>query len=268
MKQIPVLFALMIYGMAVVAGPAQETQQVASGEETVENQVVTREISYSAGGQNLIGYLAYDPAADGPRPGILVVHEWLGLNEYAKKRAEDLAREGYVAFALDMYGDGIVVDPSEARTYSQSVGSDFPLIRQRFDAALAVLKDQDGVDPDRIAAIGYCFGGGIVLNMARMGTDIAGVVSFHGSINTGLNAGPGDVSTKILAIQGDGDPVAPEARREAFRQEMAAAGADYELIVYENVAAHNFTNPDGSTYFPEEAERAWQTMLEFFNQVF
>jgi dienelactone hydrolase len=231
-------------------------------------EITTKRVSYEADGQTLIGYLAYDPSAEESRPGVIVVHEWLGLNEYAMKRAVDLAKEGYVAFAADMYGGGTVVEPSEARNMAGSVAGDFPLIRSRFDAALEVLTAQDSVDSSKIAAIGYCFGGGIVLNMARMGTLIDGVVSFHGSINTGLDAGIGDVKTRILAIQGEGDPAAPAERRRAFIEEMNAAGADYELIVYEGVNAHNFTNPDGSSYYPEEADRAWKTMLGFFGELF
>ena len=232
------------------------------------DSIVTRDVPYTVNGQNLVGYMAYDSSIRGPRPGVLVVHEWRGINAYAKKRAVDLAKEGYVAFAVDMYGDGKEIPMSEARSMSGKIGSDFPLIEDRFNAALDIIKSSDMTESDKIAAIGYCFGGGIVLNMARMGTDIDGVVSFHGSINTGLTAEPGDVRTKILAIQGDGDPVAPAERREAFRMEMDNAGADYSLTVYDGVDAHNFTNPEGNSYYENEAMMAWDEMLEFFNDIF
>jgi dienelactone hydrolase len=229
--------------------------------------IIVREIVYEAQGQKLIGYLAMPENAQNV-PGILVVHEWTGLNAYAKKRAEDLAKEGFAAFALDMYGHGMEVSVSEARNMSRKVGSDFPLIQVRFNAALEVLKSEDGVDQDKIAAIGYCFGGGIVLNMARMGTDISGVVSFHGSLNTGLNAEPGDIQTSVLAIQGDQDPVAPLSAQNAFRDEMENGAVDFEYIIYPNVQAHNFTNPAGNSYFEKEAEMAWKSMLQFFERIF
>ncbi len=235
-----------------------------SGQDTI----VTETISYRAGSTELVGYLAYDSSIKGKRPGIVVVHEWTGINDYARFRARELAKEGYVAFAADMYGGGREVPFSEARSMSGKVGSDFPLIRERFNAALAVLKGQGSVDTSRVGAIGYCFGGGIVLNMARMGTDIQGVVGFHSSINTGLDAGPGDVKTKLLVIQGAGDPAAPEAKQRAFRSEMDSAGADYRYIIYPGVNAHNFTNPEGQSYHPEEAEKAWQEMLGFFEGLF
>jgi dienelactone hydrolase len=228
----------------------------------------TESITYTVDGQKLIGYLAYDKSMTTTRPGILVVHEWRGINDYAKKRAVDLAMEGYVAFALDMYGDGKEIPQSEARAMSGAIGSDFPLIEKRFNAALNILKEADFVDSNKIAAIGYCFGGGIVLNMARMGTDIDGVVGFHSSINTGLTAKKGDIKTKILAMQGDMDPAAPKEKRDVFVQEMKDSGADFSYIIYENVPAHNFTNPEGSTYYEEEANRAWASMLEFFDTIF
>lgn len=238
-----------------------------SAENGIEN-IHTEYITYVVDGQTLVGYLAYDRSVSGTRPGILVVHEWLGINDYAKKRAVDLAKEGYVAFALDMYGDGKEVPMSEARNMSRRVGSDFPLIESRFNGALHILKSNRFVDQSKTGAIGYCFGGGIVLNMARMGTEVNGVVGFHSSINTGLTAGKGDIKTKVLAIQGDGDPAAPPEKQNAFRREMNESGADYEYIIYENVNAHNFTNPEGRSYYEDEATQAWESMLEFFDSVF
>lgn len=249
-------FALLC-GLAVTAVPAFSSS----------SSIVTEVIEYSAGGQRLVGYLAYDSSITTPRPGVLVVHEWTGLNSYAKKRAEDLAKEGYVAFALDMYGDGKEIPASEASAMSRKIGTDFALIPVRFNAAVEVLKKSPRVNPAKIAAIGYCFGGGIVLNMARLGTPLAGVVGFHSSINTGLTAKPGDVKTKLLVIQGDGDPAANPAAQAAFQAEMKAAGADFEHIIYPNLAVHNFTNPEGPGYAPHEAEMAWNSMLGFFKKV-
>jgi dienelactone hydrolase len=232
------------------------------------SNIRTESISYTVDGQNLVGFLAYDASSTATRPGVIVVHEWRGLNDYAKKRAMDLAEEGYVAFALDMYGDGKEIPMSEARNMSGKIGTDFPLIENRFNAALAVLRRARYVDAENIAAIGYCFGGGVVLNMARMGTDINGVVSFHASINTGLTAQKGDVNTRILAIQGDGDPAAPEEKQKAFIEEMKESEADFSYIVFGNLPAHNFTNPNGRSYYETEANLAWAAMLTFFDSIF
>ena len=233
-----------------------------------ESVIYTEEISYTVDGQNLVGLLAYDESVTEMRPGILVVHEWRGINDYAKKRAVDLAKEGYVAFALDMYGDGKEIPQEEARMMSGKIGTDYQLVEKRFNAALDILKGVEITDQDRLGAIGYCFGGGIVLNMARMGTDINGVVGFHSSINTGLTAMKGDIKTKILAIQGDQDPAAPREKQEAFVKEMTEAGADFSYIVYGNLPAHNFTNPAGSSYYEDEANMAWASMLVFFDSIF
>ena len=242
--------------------------QVTGFAQSLEKDILTKEVRYKVGQEEFVGLLAYDKALKSPVPGVLVVHEWLGINDYAKKRAVDLAKEGYVAFAVDMYGGGKEFPVTEARTVSGKVGAVFPLIKARFNGALEELKKEGLVDSKKIAAIGYCFGGGIVLNMARMGTDLAGVVSFHGSVNTGLTARKGDILTKILAFQGDGDPAAPLPRRESLNKEMAEAGASFEYIIYPGVAAHNFTNSAGSTYYPKEAELAWQSMLGFFRKIF
>ena len=252
-------YAVMIT-MLMVAG--------AFGWSQMNEGIVTTDIPYTVNGDSFVGYLAYDSSQSGPRPGVIVVHEWLGINEYAKQRARDLAREGYVAFALDMYGEGREIPMSEARSMSRAVGSDFPAIEDRFNAALEILKSNEMVLEDSLAAIGYCFGGGIVLNMARMGTDIDGVVSFHGSLNTGLTAARGDIRTRVLAIQGDQDPAAPPERQNAFREEMDNSGAEYDYIIYDDVAAHNFTNPKGSSYYEKEAAMAWASMLEFFEEIF
>ena len=232
------------------------------------HNIYTESVTYHVEGQKLVGLLAYDKSLTEKRPGILVVHEWQGINDYAKKRAVDLAKEGYVAFALDMYGDGREIPRSEARGMSGKIGSDFPLIKKRFNAALEILKNAEFTDKSSTAAIGYCFGGGIVLNMARMGTDIDGVVGFHSSINTGLTAKKGDIKTRILAIQGDADPAAPAEKQQAFINEMKESEADFSYIIYGNLPAHNFTNPAGNTYYKDEADMAWASMLVFFDSIF
>lgn len=230
--------------------------------------IVSKSIQYTVDNKTFIGTLAYDKNETTKRPGIIVVHEWQGINDYAKKRAVDLANEGYIAFALDMYGDGKEVPRSQAGSMSKKIGSDFNLIEKRFNAAIDILISNELTDKNNIAAIGYCFGGGVVLNMARLGTDIKGVVGFHSSINTGLTSSLGDIKTKILAFQGDKDPAAPKDKQDEFIKEMTDNKVDFEYIVYENVAAHNFTNPAGNTYYKYEAEKSWETMLTFFDTIF
>ena len=257
MKRPVFLLAAVIFSVAgVVMG------------QTNDASIATESITYTVDGREFVGFLAYDSSSRSLRPGVIVVHEWRGIDDYARRRAVDLAREGYVAFALDMYGDGRTVSLEQARTMSGRVGSDFPLIERRFNAALEVLQGAQYVDRDRIAAIGYCFGGGIVLNMARMGSTVDGVVSFHGSLNTGLTAGRGEVTTRVLAIQGDEDPVAPVESQQAFIDEMRDAEADFSYIIFGNLPAHNFTNPDGRSYYENEATLAWASMLSFFDSIF
>jgi dienelactone hydrolase len=238
-----------------------------------------REIDYSAGdGTTLKGYLATDPALTGKRPGILVVHEWWGLNAYARKRADMLAGLGYTALAVDMYGGGkTAMHPDTAGKFSSAVSKNLPLAKQRFRAALELLKKQPSVDPEKIAAIGYCFGGGIVLAMARAGVDLDGVVSFHGSLGTGAPAQPGKVKARILVLNGADDPFNPPAQLAAFQKEMDAAGANYKIINYPG-AKHSFTNPDADAYgkkfnlplaYNEQADKeSWLAMQGFFEAIF
>lgn len=170
-------------------------------------KVVTKEISYEADGVELKGYLAFDNSSKGKRPGVLVVHEWWGHNEYARKRARMLAKLGYTAFALDMYGGGKQAHhPKDAGKFSGEVKKNLPLAKARFNAALAQLKKHSSTDNNQIAAIGYCFGGAIVLEMARLGLDLKGVVSFHGSLGTSHPAEKGKVKAKVLVLNGAADP--------------------------------------------------------------
>ena len=194
-------------------------------------EIVSREISYKAGDTVMKGLIAYDDSIEGKRPGVLVVHEWWGHNDYARKRARMLAELGYTALAVDMYGNGKTADhPEDAGKFSNAVGSNLPLAKARYDAALDTLKGQPTVEADKIAAIGYCFGGSIVLGMARMGTDIDGVVSYHGSVATKSPANKGDIKTRIRVFNGADDPFVKAEQIEAFKKEMASAGADYKFV--------------------------------------
>ncbi|MGE0372533.1 MAG: dienelactone hydrolase family protein [Gammaproteobacteria bacterium] len=240
--------------------------------------VVTKEIDYTVDGTTLKGYLAYDDAVKGARPGVLVVHEWWGMNDYARKRARMLAELGYTAFALDMYGDGKRAHhPDEAGKFSSEVMKNQELARARFNAALEVLRKEKTVDPQRVAAIGYCFGGAVALQMARYGTDLAGVVSFHGNLAPVSPAEPGAVRAKLLVLTGGDDPFVPAEQVEQFRQEMDTAKADYRVIVYPG-ARHSFTSPEADKYgkefnlplaYDKAADAAsWKEMQDFFDQVF
>ncbi|MDA8164752.1 MAG: dienelactone hydrolase family protein [Desulfobacteraceae bacterium] len=260
-----ILFASILPLAFAQAAPATAAVQ---GEETV----------YRAGATPLKGYFAWDGAVKGRRPGILVVHEWWGHDEHARKRARMLAGLGYTALALDMYGEGRqAVHPAEARTFAAAVRENLPLATERFNAALALLRGHPTVDPGQTAAIGYCFGGGIALAMARTGADLAGVVSFHGSLATGAPAKPGAVKAKILVLTGGADSMVPPEQVSAFEREMDAARADYRTIVYPG-AKHSFTNPQADAlgrkfnipiaYDPEADRQSWQAMREFFEKLF
>lgn len=236
------------------------------------------EVSYSAQGVTMKGYLAYDDAVKSKRPGVLVVHEWWGQNEYVRKRARMLAELGYTALALDMYGEGKMADhPDKAKEFSSAVMKNFEVAKARFNAALEFLKKQPTVDPDRLAAIGYCFGGGVVLNMARQGADLKGVAGFHGSLAPVKPATPGSVKAKILVLHGADDTFIPREQIDAFKKEMQEAGADVTFISYPNTV-HSFTNPDadkyaekfnmGVKYNPEADKQSWEELKKFLRTIF
>jgi len=240
--------------------------------------VVGEPVEYTGGGLVMKGYLAYDSSIQGKRPGILVVHEWWGHNEYARKRARMLAELGYTALAVDMFGEGKQAEhPDDAGKFAAAAMQNLDLGKKRFEAALAVLKNHPTVDSARIGAIGYCFGGGVVLTMARMGVDLDGVVSFHGSLAARTEAQHGAIKAKILVLTGGADAMITPDVVAAFEQEMKKAGADYRVIVYPG-AKHSFTNPDADGYaqkfgisvgYNEAADKAsWKEMKQFFADIF
>jgi dienelactone hydrolase len=205
--------------------------------------VLEKVVTYSNNGETLKGYLAYNDEIEGKRPGVLVVHEWWGHNEYARKRARMLAELGYTALALDMYGDGKQAShPEEAGKFATEVSTNLPLAKARFDAALKFLKEQENVDANNIAALGYCFGGSVVLQMARLGEDLKAVASFHGGLSTQTPAEPGRVKARIISFTGADDPMIPPAQVAAFQEEMDNAGVSYKTVVFPGVK-HGFTDP-------------------------
>lgn len=233
-----------------------------------------QEIAYSADGADMIGTLAVDDAKLGKRPGVLVCHEGPGLNDHAKNSARKLAAMGYVAFAMDYHGGGKPLDDMSQTMARLGPWMQDPTgIRARATAALEVLKAQAETDVSRLAAIGYCFGGTTALELARMGTDLRGVVGFHSGLGTGRPAQKGAVRAKVLVQIGRDDPIIPPDQRIAFEQEMTDAGADWEMIVYGG-AGHSFTNPDvgalgrpGFAYDKSADERSWRAMTDFFGEV-
>lgn len=234
--------------------------------------VETETIAYHEGDTELIGYLARNPAIDDPMPGILIVHEWTGLGEHPKNSARRLAELGYVAFALDMYGGGkLAKDATQAAEWSSTFKNDPAFARRRFEAALNTLEKQPGVDPERIAAIGYCFGGTIVLEMARMGVDVQAVVSFHGGLASNVAEDQRDLEAPVLVCHGAADPHVPQEEVKAFLDEMKAANAKFEFVQYQD-AVHSFTNPEADSesarFDPTAARRSWIAMLNFLELVF
>ena len=239
--------------------------------------VVGKEVSYRSGDTVMKGYLAYDDAVTGKRPGVLVVHEWWGHNAYARKCADMLAELGYTALAVDMYGDGKTADhPDSAGKFATAVRQDMGVMQARFNAARDYLNGLETVDPEQNAAIGYCFGGSVVLSMARSGADLDGVASFHGSLG-GLPPIADKVTAKVLVANGADDTFVGKDSIEMFRDEMEIAGVDFEFINYPG-AKHSFTNPESNTFgekfglpleYNAEADKAsWQKMTEFLDTVF
>lgn len=241
----------------------------------MEPDIQTREIEYRYGENSLQGFIAWDDSSPEKRPGVLVVHEWWGHNEHARVQARRLAEAGYVGFALDMYGKGkLATHPEDAQAMAIEATQDFSVAKGRFNAALEQLKQDPHVDTERIAAIGYCFGGAIALTMARDGADLDAVVSFHGGMPTPQPVDSGTVRARLLVLAGAADPLVPPERVTAFEDDMKAAGARIEVISYQG-AMHSFTNPqadergiDGLAYNAEAHQQSWEAMLEMFDEVF
>jgi dienelactone hydrolase len=235
-------------------------------------------VEYTAGGVTLKGYIAYDANIAGKRPGVLVVHEWWGQNEYIRNRAHMLAELGYTALALDMYGDGkLASHPDEAGKFSSEVMKNFPMAKDRFVAALEFLKKQPVADPVNIAAIGYCFGGGVVLNMARQGIDLKGVASFHGSLAVVKPEKPTPIKAAVRVYNGADDKFIPAEAIDALKKEMADQKVNFKFVNYPG-ALHAFTNPaateNGKKFsiplaYNEAADKAsWEDMKGFLKDIF
>ncbi len=236
--------------------------------------VRTELVTYTVGGVTFEGYLAFNDSLAGPRPAVLVVHDWNGLNDYARSRANQLAELGYVAFAVDMYGKGQRAHSNdEASRLAAPLRADRVLMRARINAALELLRKDARVDAGHIAAIGYCFGGTVVLELARSGASLAGVVSFHGGLDTPNPQSTPKPLAKILVLHGADDPFVTTEQANAFQDEMRRAGADWQFVAYCD-AVHGFTNPGsgsdkkrGMAYNAVADRRSWSAMRMFFDEI-
>ena len=239
-------------------------------------EVQTKEVAYSAGDSAMQGFLAWDDALPGKRPGVLVIHEWWGHNQHARNQAIRLAKAGYVAFALDMFGKGkVTTHPADAQAFVAEATSDPARLQARFTAGLDQLRHDPRVDAAKIAVIGYCFGGTVALNMARAGADVAAVITLHAGLRLSVPAEPGKIKArKILVLTGGADPMVTTEQLAAFEKEMKAAGANVEVISYPG-AKHAFTNPDADKagvpalgYDADADQKSWQAVLKVLKEVF
>ncbi len=241
----------------------------------VQAEVQSRVVDYQDGGVKLTGHLYWDDAIDGKRPGVLVMHEWWGLNDYVKERAQLLAELGFVAFAADMYGGNKVTDHAgDASGWMKQITANVDGWQQRALLGLAQLKADALVDAERMAAIGYCFGGATVMQLAYTGADLDGVVSFHGSLPPAAPEQAARVKARVLVAHGDADAFVPAERITEFKQALSEAGVDWEMDVYGG-ARHAFTNPGADShgmanlkYDPIADRRSWARMQNFFAEIF
>jgi dienelactone hydrolase len=240
---------------------------------SVPGKMITKEFDYKIDSLTFKGFLAYEDTLHGKRPGVLVAHEWWGLNDFAKTQAKRLAHMGYVAFAVDMYGNGInTTDVAIARKLAGGVRGT-PRMRQRIIAGLETLLHQENVDPKRVAAIGFCFGGTGVLDLAYSGADVKGVVTFHGGLFSIKPEERGQVKARFLILHGADDPTMPQDTISQFQESLRKAGVDWQMVYYGN-AVHSFSNPasgsdksKGVAYNPQAAQRSWTAMEAFLREV-
>jgi dienelactone hydrolase len=260
--------------LALVPGsaPAQDSPPPAAQASKVETS--TKAVSYSQGSTELEGWLAYPKKIEGKQPAVLLIHDWMGVADYAKSRTEQLAGLGYVVFAADIYGKTVRPDgPKAAAEQAGIYKTDRALFRQRLLAGLEELKKQPNVDPDRIAAIGYCFGGTGVLELARAGADVKGVVSFHGGLDSPTPADGKNIKAKVLVLHGADDPFVKPEGIAAMIAEFNAAKVDWQMTSYSG-AVHSFTqkaagddNSKGAAYNADADRRSWQAMRNFLTEV-
>lgn len=264
---------VIVGGLVLLASCGPKAEAPPPPEPPAGPNIQTREVEYRQGDVVLKGFIAWDSARTGTRPGVLVVHEWWGHNEHARDAARRLAEAGYVGFALDMYGNGKnTTHPDSAQAFMNAAVADTAGLNARFAAARDALLQDPHVDPDRIGAIGFCFGGAVVLGQARAGADLDAVVTFHGALILGP-VDSGAVKGRVLVLTGADDPMVPPQAVEGFRREMTTAGANFQVVSYPG-AKHSFTNPGadsvpmpGMAYNADVARQSWDAMLALFREV-
>jgi len=263
-----ILFALVLFSSCKDGAKTEIQKSMGVKEEQVE---------YSTDTVNMRGFIYYDTMTNNKRPVVLVIHEWWGLNDYSKMRAKELARLGYLAMAIDMYGNGATADnPTDAQKMASPFYSDPVMSKTRFDAAMNKIKSHPMADTTQIAAMGYCFGGGLVINVAKLGEPLKGVVSFHGSL-IGVPANKELLKAKILVCHGAADEFVKMDEVEKFKKQMDSIHATYDVKIYPE-ATHAFTNPNASAmgrkfalpiaYNAAADTASWKDMKEFFEKLF
>jgi len=265
--------AILLFSCSNQSSENKEDEQVVK-----EPNIVGTEVTYATDSTEMKGYIVYDESIEGKRPGIIVVHEWWGHNEYTRERAKMLAELGYTALAIDMYGDGKQAEhPEDAGKFMNQVISNMDEAKARFMKAMETLKNHPSVNADKIAAIGYCFGGTVVLTMANAGYDLAAVAAFHSGVELPIQPNSETLKAKILVCNGAADPFISPESVEKFKADMDAAGADYKYIAYEN-AVHAFTSKEADELgkkfelplaYDETADNAsWSELLTLLKSVF
>ncbi len=263
-----------LMSMLIVAACSTPTKDAAEG--PAEMSLIGQPVEYSTDSTNMKGLMVFDENDSSKKPGILVVLEWWGHNEYSQERAYQLAELGYVALAVDMYGDGKVAEhPSDAGKFMQEALSNLDEAKARFESALNLLKDHPNVDAERIGAIGYCFGGSVVINMASAGSGLDAVAAFHAGLGLQIPPDSGMIKTRILVANGADDPFIPEEQVSDFKYRMDAAGVDYKYISYPG-AVHSFTSKRSDSlgvkfemplaYNAEADSASWAEMIALFNE--
>ena len=275
-----IILLLLITGLAGLTSCKSKTENNSQSTEISDELPVNvkgEEVTYATDSTNLKGYIAYDSNADGKRPGVLIVHEWWGHNDYVRQRADMLAELGYTAFAVDMYGDGKLADhPDDAGKFATSVMTNLPEATARFDAAMELLRSHSAVDSQKIAAIGYCFGGSVALTMANSGADLDAVAAFHSGVQ--LPVMPNNkLKAKVLVCNGAEDPFISPESVVAFKTAMDSISADYTYIAYPGVK-HSFTSKEADAngqkfglplaYDAEADEKSWASLQQLLAEAF
>ncbi|AJW62756.1 Carboxymethylenebutenolidase [Elizabethkingia miricola] len=266
---------LLLVSGAIACKKAPENTD-AKYTKNLQKEIVAEDLTYSENGKTFKSFLAFDKIKPGKLPVVLIIPEWWGMNDYVKNRAKQLADSGYMAIAVDMYGEGKVADnPEDAGKLAKPFYGNADLAKQSFEAALKQIEKNEKADTGKVAAIGYCFGGAMALNMARINEPLKGVISFHGNLMTGVK--PTTNKIPVLVLNGEDDTFVSKDEITSFKKQMDSAGVKYEFVNYPG-AIHSFTNPDatavGKKYklkvaYNEAADKAsWEEMITFFNKIF